>query len=173
MPVNQPYGSPFITHNAQRLSHDPMSSATHTNFETLFDAALAKYTKQTGSDLRNHPLASMIDSCDSPDSILVIFEEQAKAFDEFRSGDPKLIKLLRPVVNGLHAIFASAALSAGVGLVSFPEPHILKIINIGVIEGLPLGVPPCKTDFFWNRHPSLRACHSRRLHLIDNDVLIC
>lgn len=172
MPVNQPYRSPLIPTHYYRLSHDPMSSATYTNFETLFDAALAKYTKQTGTDLRNHPLASMIDSCDSPDSILVIFEEQAKAFDEFRSGDSKLIKLLRPVVNGLDAIFASAALSAGVGLVSFPEFHISKIIT-GVIEGLPLGVPPCKPDFFRNRHPSLCACHSRRLHPTDNDVLVC
>src|SRR5947208_13780140 len=101
-----------------------MSSATYTNFETLFDAALAKYMKQTGTDLRNHPLTTTIHSCDSLDSIPVIFEEQAKAFDEFRSGDSKLIQLLRPVVDGLHAIFASAALSTGVALVSFPGfPH--------------------------------------------------
>jgi hypothetical protein len=103
-----------------------MSSAHYTNiipsnFEALLDAALAKYAKQTGTDLRNHPLANVIDSCDSPDSILVIFEEQAKAFDEFRSGDSKLIKWLRPVVNALHAISTSAALGTGVGLVSSPE----------------------------------------------------
>jgi len=154
-----------------------MSSASDTNyipsnFEALFDAALAKYAKQTGTDLRNHPLANMIDSCDSPDSILAIFEEQAKAFDEFRNGDSKLIKWLRPVVNGLHAISTSAALSAGVDLVSSSEFHI-SIFIIGVIKRLPLGFPPCKPDFFRNRHPSLRACHSRRLLPTHNGVLVC
>ena len=80
-----------------------MSSASNTtsNFETIFNAALANYTKQTGKDLRNHPLASKIDSSDKPDSILDIFQEQAQAFDEFRRsepGDSELFKLLRPVV---------------------------------------------------------------------------
>lgn len=151
-----------------------MSSAPHipSTFEALFDAALAKYAKQTGTDLRNHPLANMIDRCDSPDSILVIFEEQAKAFDEFRNGNSKLIKWLSPVVNVLHAISTSAALSAGLGLVSTPEFRISKVI-IDVIKRLPLGVPPCKTDFFRNRHPSLCVCHSHCPLPTDNDVLVC
>ncbi|KAN0111234.1 hypothetical protein V8E52_008714 [Russula decolorans] len=57
------------------------TTSTSSNFEVLFNAALAKYTNQTGNDLRNHPLAIMIDSCDSPDSILDIFQEQARAFE--------------------------------------------------------------------------------------------
>jgi hypothetical protein len=61
-----------------------ITPSTSSNFEALFNATLAKYTKQTGNDLRNHPLASRIDSCDSPDSILDIFQEQARAFKEFR-----------------------------------------------------------------------------------------
>jgi hypothetical protein len=100
-----------------------MSSSYHTtstfsNIETLFNAALAKYNKQTGKDLRYHPLASMIDSCDSSDSILEIFRKQSEAFDEFRRGDPKLFKWLRPVVNVLHALSTHSAVSAGASLVS-------------------------------------------------------
>ena len=100
-----------------------MSSASKTsspvsNFETLFDTALAKYAKRTGQDLRNHPLAAAIDRCDSPDAILSIFKEQSQAFDEFRNGDPKLIKWLGPVVNGLHAISTNTVLSDGASLVS-------------------------------------------------------
>jgi hypothetical protein len=100
-----------------------MSSSFHTtstfsNFETLFNAALAKYNKQTGKDLRHHPLAFMIDNCHSSDSILEIFQKQSEAFDEFRRGDTKLFKWLRPVVNVLHALSTNSALSVGASLVS-------------------------------------------------------
>jgi len=44
------------------------------------------------------------------------------AFDQFRNGDPKLIKWLAPLVNGLHSISASAVISAGASLVSPPIP---------------------------------------------------
>jgi len=88
------------------------------NFEGIFNAALAKYANQMGHDLRNHLLASKIDGCDSADSILVIFQEQAKSFHEFRHGDTKLMKWLQPVVTGLYTVSASPVLSAGVSLVS-------------------------------------------------------
>jgi len=98
-----------------------MSSASTpapSDFNALFNAALAKYTKCTGKDLRNHPLAAAIDKCESPDAILAIFQEQSRAFDEFRNGDPKLIKWLAPVVNGLYAISICAVLSDGASFVS-------------------------------------------------------
>jgi hypothetical protein len=88
------------------------------NFEALFQAALAKYSKQTGHDLVNHPRTAVLDHCDSPSAILAIFEEQARAFDEFRNGDPKLIKWLRPLVNGLHILCSSKTFCASVNLVS-------------------------------------------------------
>jgi len=104
-----------------------MSSTPHTttfkttfssNFAALFDVALAKYTKLTGKDLRNHPLAYMIDRCDSPDTIIAVFQEQSMVFDQFRNGDPKLVKWLAPLVNGLHAISTNAVVSTGASLVS-------------------------------------------------------
>lgn len=88
------------------------------NFEALFQAALAKYSKQTGHDLVNHPRTAVLDHCDSPNAILAIFEEQARAFDEFRNGDPKLIKWLRPLVNCLHILCSSKTCCASVNLVS-------------------------------------------------------
>ena len=91
-----------------------MSSSTNTtstsfNFEEIFNAALIKYGERTGNDLRNHPLASKIDNCDNPESILNIFQEQAQGFDKFRRGDTNLVKWLRPVVNVLHAISTNKA----------------------------------------------------------------
>ena len=94
------------------------TASTSSNFEVLFSAALEKYTKQTGKDLRNHPLASEINSCDSPDSTLHLFQEQAKAFDEFRRGDTKLFKWLKPVVNVLHALSTNEVLRDSVSHVS-------------------------------------------------------
>jgi len=103
-----------------------MSSATNrtstpSNFEALFNAALEKYTKCTGQDLRNGELARELDRCESPDEILAIFKKQSQELNECRNGDPKLIKWLTPIVNGLHAISTSAAISAGASLVSLTQ----------------------------------------------------
>ena len=117
---------PHSTHIVQLFCHNTMSSATTrtstpSNFEALFDAALEKYTKRTGQDLRNYELARMLDRCESPDEILAIFKEQSQEFDKFRNDDPKLIKWLTPIVDGLHAISTSAAISAGASLVSLTQ----------------------------------------------------
>jgi hypothetical protein len=101
------------------------TTSTSSNFQVLFEVALAKYTNRTGQDLRNHPLANVIERCDSPDAILAIFQEQSRAFDEFRNGDPKLVKWLGPAVNALYAISTNAALSAGASLVSPTQSRIL------------------------------------------------
>src|SRR5260221_2747509 len=99
-----PRSSFHSQHPTLPMSPNSNTNSTPSNVAPLLDAALAKYTKRTGQNLRNHPLATAIERCTSPDSILAIFEEQSHAFDEFRNGDPKLIKWLRPVVIGLHAI---------------------------------------------------------------------
>jgi hypothetical protein len=110
-----------------------MSSASNTtsasfNFEAFFNAALTEYTKRTGKDLRNHPLASKIDGCDNPESILDIFQEQALAFEKFRKGDTKLFKWLRPVVDVLHAISTNETISDIASHVS-PATSILLLLD--------------------------------------------
>ena len=94
------------------------TASTSSNFDTLFNAALVEYTKQTGKDLRNHPLASEINSCDSPDSILRIFQEQAEKFDEFRKGDKQLFNCLGPIIKVLHAFSTNEILKDAVSHVS-------------------------------------------------------
>ena len=100
------------------MSSTPNTTTRSSNFTVLFDVALAKYTKFTGRDLRDHPITDMIDRCDSPDAILALFQDQSRAFDEFRNGDPKLVKWLAPLVSGLHAISTNAVISAGASFVS-------------------------------------------------------
>jgi hypothetical protein len=104
--------------------------STSSNFEPIFNTALVEYTKKTGKDLRHHPLADKIDSCDSADSILDIFQEQAETFDEFRKGDTKLFKWLRPVVEVLHALSTNEVLKDTVSHVS-PGTHLI-ICSVGL-----------------------------------------
>jgi len=80
--------------------------------------ALDRFAKRTGQDLRSHPLAAVIDKCESPELILALFKVQSQAFDQFRNGDRKLIDWLTPVVNGLHAISTNTVISAGASFVS-------------------------------------------------------
>ena len=115
-----PWSAVDVLHLSLLLSPKPMSSTPNpttcsSKFTALLDDALAKYTRLTGRDLRDHPFAYMVDWCESPDEILAIFQEQSQAFDKFRNGDPKLIKWLAPLVKGLYAI--SRVISAGASLV--------------------------------------------------------
>jgi hypothetical protein len=112
-----------------------MSSASNTvftssKFESLFNSALVEYTKQTGKDLRNHPLADKIDSCDSTDSILDIFQEQSRAFGRFKDGDTNLFKWLKPVVDVLHALSTNTVFSNTGSLVFPPAKAVFSGIGI-------------------------------------------
>jgi hypothetical protein len=78
-------------------------------------SALKLYEKRTKKDLIAHPLASRLQSCDTPDAISAILKEQADEFDHARVDEDRLTKWLNPTVNVLYAF--SSALAGGVGLV--------------------------------------------------------
>jgi hypothetical protein len=73
------------------------------NFEVIFDAALANYHEHTGVDLSQYPFADKLQNCQSADAILELLQEKVKEFKDFRNGNHKLINYLRPVVQVLHA----------------------------------------------------------------------
>ena len=91
----------------------PSSSS---NFQSIFDTALKAYEKQTKRDLLAHPLASQLQTCDSPGSILAVLKGQVDNLDQARKSDERLTKWLSPTVNVLLAF--SATLGEGVSLVS-------------------------------------------------------
>jgi len=101
------------------------SETSSSNFEALFNEALAKYTQKTGDNLRGHPLASKIDGCKSAESFLAIFQEQVQEFEEFRKDDSKLMEWLRPVVDGLLVLSNSGAVQTAAELVS---PHKVAVV---------------------------------------------
>jgi fungal STAND N-terminal Goodbye domain len=105
---------------------DPLANS---NFQAILTTALANYTKQTGNDLLRHPLASKLQTCNSPDSVLVLLQEQAQAFNEFRNGNKRLMTYLTPIVHGLHALSTNAALNKVTALVS-TSPDLPRYCSI-------------------------------------------
>ena len=100
------------------MSQVPSTSASTTNFEAIFAAALKEYKKQTKRDISSHPLAAQLQSCDSPSAILAVLQTRltrVQKFDQSQSDDEKWIKWVDPTVNVLFAF--SATLGNGVGLV--------------------------------------------------------
>jgi hypothetical protein len=94
----------------------PPTSSASFNFETIFTAASKEYKKQTKRDIASHPLATRLQSCDSPHAILAVLRDQVQKFDQSQSVDEEWMKWVDPTVNVLYAF--SATLGNGVGLVS-------------------------------------------------------
>ena len=74
------------------------------------------YEKRTKQDLLAHPLASQLQTCNSPAAILAILHQQVHGLDQSRSSDDRLTRWLDPTINVLYTL--SATLRDGVGLVS-------------------------------------------------------
>lgn len=79
-------------------------SASGSNLQSLFDAALQDYEKQTGMKLIEDPLARQLERCNSVESVIAVLQEQARAFTEFRRDDDKVMKPLKRVVQVTHTL---------------------------------------------------------------------
>ena len=99
------------------MSTVPSASTSHSNFVSIFNAALETYKRKTKQDLASHPLLPTLQSCDSPEAILTTLREQIPAFSRSQNGDDRLTKWVAPTVNVLYSF--SATLGGGVGLVNF------------------------------------------------------
>ena len=116
------------------------------SFQPVLDAALANYSKQVGIDLATHPLANNLRSCASPDAVLVLLEDKAKEFKEFREGNRKLINWLKPVVHIVYTF--SAVLSASLTLVSRNGSFHLHFSPVSLLDS----VQTSKCSFCWRRY---------------------
>ena len=74
------------------------------SFQAILNKALADYGKQIGVELDKHPFANELRGRDSPDEVLKLLEDKAKAFKAFRDGNRKLINWLSPVVQAVHTL---------------------------------------------------------------------
>ena len=97
------------------MSTAPSTSTSHSNFASIFNAALESFKRKTKKDLTSHPLLPRLQSCDSPEAILTLLRDQIPEFDQSQNRDDSLTKWVSPTVNVLFAF--SATVGQGVGLV--------------------------------------------------------
>ena len=97
------------------MSSTPSPSTSRSNLDSIFNAALQAYKKKTGKDITSHPLASELQSCNSPDTVLAVLRTKIPSLDQSQSGEERFSKCLTPIINVLYAF--TATLGDGVGLV--------------------------------------------------------
>ena len=100
----------------------PMASSSSANFQSIFNASLQAYDNKTKNKLLDHPLATQLQSCNSPDAVLTVLQDLVQQFDQRRTSDERLKNWLDPTVNVLYAF--SDTLGEGVSLVSLSSPSI-------------------------------------------------
>ena len=93
-----------------------MASSSSANFQSIFNASLQAYDNKTKNNLLDHPLATQLQSCDSPHAVLTVLQDLVQQFDQRRTSNERLKNWLDPTVNVLCTF--SATLGGGVGLVS-------------------------------------------------------
>ena len=110
------------------MSHaNSTASSSSSNFQLVINNALDKYKKLTKNDLLSHPLASTLQTCNSPSDILAVLRQQVEGLDQSRSNDERLSRWLDPTINVLNAL--SSTLAAGVGLVCLFTSIYLRSAN--------------------------------------------
>src|SRR5260221_10562670 len=119
----------------------PMSStaSSSSNFQSILDAALSDYAKQTGIDLATHPSAQTLQNCNSADAILDLLGDKANQFQAYRDGSRKLINCLKPVVYVLHAV--SAILGEAAAMVSLSNQLVLSHRIFIAPDSFPAAMP--------------------------------
>ena len=85
------------------------------NFQLIFNNALKVYKKRIKNDLLSDPLASQLQACQSPDSVLSVLQQQVQELNQSQASDEMLTKWLDPTVNVLHVL--SETIGEGVSLV--------------------------------------------------------
>ena len=99
------------------------SSSSSANFQLIINNALDKYKERTKNDLIQHPLATQIQSCDSPSAILAVLHQQVQDLYQPRSSDERWSRWLDPTVNVIYVL--SSTLAAGVSLVRLSTKELV------------------------------------------------
>jgi hypothetical protein len=100
--------------SSSTLGHTSTSSE---KFKSILDAALSRalgdYKDKTGKGLLDDPSAIEVQRCHSVDAIKAIFQGQAKALQQIRDDEDKLINRIGLVVDILHAFSSALGFIAG------------------------------------------------------------
>ena len=99
------------------MSRTHSTTSSSSSFDLIVNNALEAYEKHTKKNLLSHPLAELLQTCDSPAAILLVLQQQVQEVNQSQIGDERLTKWLDPTVKVLYAF--TEALGEGVGLVCF------------------------------------------------------
>ncbi|KAH9169564.1 hypothetical protein EDB89DRAFT_2244543 [Lactarius sanguifluus] len=102
---------------------------SNSGFQSVL-GALDTYVEQMGINLKESPFADKVHGCNSPDAILLLLQENAKAFKNYRDKNRKFIDCLGPVVQFVHAF--SGIIGEAAGMVPF-QPAKLIFVGIDVL----------------------------------------
>ena len=131
------------------VSLSPPEAASSSDYEVIFDNALKAYKKKTGKDLASDPLLRKLETCNSPDSVLVMLKDQIPGFNQSGNSDERLTKWVLPVVNVLYNFAATIG-----GAVSFVSLMIFGHRDLRSYVYF-LGLPTGGSDLHGHCHPSL------------------
>jgi|SRR5712671_373713 len=95
--------------------HSPMSKSS-SNYQLIFDNALKTYKKKTGKDLQSDPLLLRLESCNSPDAVIDILQEQIPTLGTSENNDDRFTQWIIPTVNVLYTF--SSTIGSAIGLES-------------------------------------------------------
>ena len=104
--------------------HSTVAPSSTSNFQIIFNNALDTYKNRTRNDLRAHPLAVQLQTCNSPSAIIAVLQEKVQGLDQSLSTDERWTKWLGPTVNVLYSF--STILGASVSLVCFMSCTCLR-----------------------------------------------
>ena len=107
--------SSILTIMSQTHPTTASSSSSSSDLQLMINTALNKYKKRTKKDLREHPLAAQLQSCDSPSAIILVLQQQLQGLDQSWSADERWTKWMDPTVNVLYTF--SSVLGSGVSMV--------------------------------------------------------
>lgn len=96
------------------------------NYQLIFENALATYEKKTGKNLASDPLLRRLESCRSPNAVLGILREQIPRFDQSGSNNDRLSDWLNPTVSVLYTF--SSTIGEAFNLVSPMEVKLIHTI---------------------------------------------
>jgi fungal STAND N-terminal Goodbye domain len=118
------------------MSSSAQATSSTSNFQFIIDAALADYTKITGTDLSKTSFATAIQQSNSPEAILNLLHEREKSFKEYRDENRKLISCLTPAVKVFQAL--SGILGEAVNQVSH-ACHLVTLLTMTSSDPAPTG----------------------------------
>jgi hypothetical protein len=93
-------------------------SSTHTpDVKSLFETALSEYEKRAETSLIETELSAKLKSCNCPDDVIAVLQDQAQAFQKYRGDRGTMMIRLKQAVNVLYNLSTSTVVGQSIGTI--------------------------------------------------------